>query len=481
MDAALCPPLAEDLISTTSASQHFGDLHFGTCNFGDKRLTARAVSTADALMRHPGGTLPAKLPRAQLCGFYDFANNVKVNHDNVLAAHCQRTRELMRQCSGAVLIIHDTTEGDYSGLTIADLGPIGKGHHHHGLLIHNVLAVDSSNREALGLLGQILQVRRRVPRNESTTASREHPLRESRLWVRGAEAVGRPPPPPPPGAMWVNLMDRGGDTFESLERQQSLGQFYLVRSCKDRNICVKDAAGRTLRRKLHDRARRLPTLGERSVTVAANAHQVAREAQVRVAAGPVQLLAPHERCGEHGRDPLEAWVIHVKELDAPKGQTPLEWILLTNVATTTRTQAWERVDWYQCRPIIEEFHKAQKTGCGMEQLQFTTRKALEVTIAMLSVVAVQLLRLRDLARQDQDHPASDVVDEPYIEALSLWRWKQAKIDLSAKEFLYALARLGGHLGRAADRLPGWLVLWRGWTELQRLVEGMLLGRLNRSG
>lgn len=139
------------------------------------------------------------------------------------------------------------------------------------------------------------------------------------------------------------------------------------------------------------------------------------------------------------------------------------------------------MDWYECRPMIEEFHKAQKTGCGMEQQQFTTRKALEVAIAMLSVVAVQLLRLRDLSRQDDERKASEVVDEEYIEAQSLWRWKEPRMNLSAKEFLYALARLGGHLGRRGDRLPGWLVLWRGWTELQRLVEGIQLARLKRRG
>ena len=477
MDAALCPPLADDRTSTPGSSQHFGDLHFGTCDFGDKRLTARAVRTADALMRHPGGTLPAKLPRAQLCGFYDFANNVKVDHDNVPAAHCLRTRRQAGLCAGPVLIVHDTTDGDYSGLTIDDLGPVGKGYHHHGLLIHNVLAVDASSREALGLLGQVVQVRRKVPRNESTTASRTHPLRESRLWAKGAAAVGRPPP----GATWVNLMDRGGDTFESPERQQSLGQYCVVRSCKDRVVRVTDAAGRTIRRKPHAWARRLPTPGERTVDVAANAHQVARRARVRVAAGPVRLQVPHEKCGEHGREPPDAWVVDVLERGPPGGRAPLEWILLSNVPTTTRADAWARVDWYECRPVVEEFHKAQKTGCGMEQLQFTTRKALEVTIAMVSVVAVQLLRLRDLARADDDRPARTVVDEPYVEALSLWRWKGANVDPSAREFLYALARLGGHLGRTADGLPGWLVLWRGWTELQRLVEGMLLGRLNRSG
>ena len=129
--------------------------------------------------------------------------------------------------------------------------------------------------------------------------------------------------------------------------------------------------------------------------------------------------------------------------------------------------------------MVEEFHKAQKTGCGMELPQFTTRKALEVVIAMLSVVAVQLLRLRDLSRQDDERPATDVVHETYVEALSLKRWKKARTDLSAKEFLHALAHLGGHLNRTSDRPPGWLVLWRGWMILQPLVEGMILGRLKR--
>jgi hypothetical protein len=471
MDAGIPQAAASDSFPS------FGQVHFGQCGFGDKRLTARAVISGDALMRHPGGTLPAKLARAELCGFYDFANNVKVNHDNVLACHCQRTRAVMEQCQGVVLIIHDTTEGDYSGLDIASLGPIGNGKHCRGLLIHNVLAVDYEKREALGLVGQILQIRRKVEKKEGLKASREHPQRESRLWPKGVEAIGRPPG----GAIWVNLMDRGGDSFESLDRQQRLGQSYLVRSGKNRNVRVKDASGRWRRRKLHAVARTLPTLGERTIAVEGNQHQQAREARVRVAAGPVELQAPHRKKGEHGRDPLAAWVIHVKELEAPAGQTPLEWILLSNRPTLTREQAWERVDWYQCRPMIEELHKAQKTGCGMELPQFTTRKALEVSIAMLSVIAVQLLRLRDLSRQDDEQPASDVVDPQYVEALSLWRWKEAKPNLSVKEFMYALARLGGHLGRRSDRLPGWLVLWRGWTELQRLVEGMLLGRLKRRG
>lgn len=456
----------------------FGDQHFGSSEFGDKRLIGRAVLTADAMMRHPGGTLPEKLPKAELLGFYDFANNPKVNHDNTLAAHCQLTRERMAACAGVVLAIHDTTEADFSGLDIDDLGPIGHGGC-RGLLVHNVLAVDYAAREVLGLVGQITHRRRVVRKGETPKAKREHPQRESRLWIKGVEAVGAVPPT----SQWVNLMDRGGDTFESLERQHALGQWYVLRSKSNRNVQVLDKRGRLVNRKLHNWARKLPRLGERTVNVVAQGDQLAREATVAVACAPVILPAPSHKRGQHGNQPLATWMIHLKEVDAPKGCTPLEWFLLTNVPTSDRQQAWERVDWYECRPIVEEYHKALKTGCGMELAQFTTRKALEVTLAMLSVVAVQLLRLRDLSRRPEAEvtPATAVIDKQYVEVLCLWRYKGAKADLSVKEFLYALARLGGHLGRTHDHPPGWLVLWRGWTELQRLVEGARLVRLKRSG
>ena len=34
-------------------------------------------------------------------------------------------------------------------------------------------------------------------------------------------------------------------------------------------------------------------------------------------------------------------------------------------------------------------------------------------------------------------------------------------------------RLGGHLARKNDGPPGWLTLWRGWRDLQLMVQGVL--------
>lgn len=458
----------------------FGETHFGNCDLGDKRLTARAVITADRFLEHPGGTLPDKLNHnADLIGFYRLANNPKVTHQKLLAAHCARTRELMDRAAGVVLVIHDTTEIDLSGLdSVEDLGPIGHGGNGacRGYLCHNSLAYDYVAGEVLGLASQILHVRRKVPRKESPKAKREHPQRESRLWKKGWLALG----PAPLGQRRVNVGDRGADLFEFIEAVERARDSYDIRSKSNRNIKIDDGQGGVKGARLHDWARQLPTLGTREVQVQNNHGTRGRPATVRVAAGAVTIKAPHFARGEHSKEDLKTWVVHVREISPPKGEQPLEWILLTNIAAEDFSSACERVDWYACRPVIEEYHKAQKTGCGIELPQFTTGHALQAAIAILSVVATQLLRLRDLSRREDasTRPASEVVDREYVEVMSLWRFKEVR-EMSVHEFCRALAKLGGHLNRTHDRAPGWLILWRGWTKLQLLVEGAQVERIRR--
>jgi hypothetical protein len=104
-------------------------------------------------------------------------------------------------------------------------------------------------------------------------------------------------------------------------------------------------------------------------------------------------------------------------------------------------------------------------------------KALEPTIALLSVVAVSLLNLRDLSRdkQFQDSPATDVMSQEEVDVLSGWRYRKRRM-LSVKEVFLALARLGGHQNRKKDHSPGWLVLWRGWQALQLMLAGARASR-----
>jgi hypothetical protein len=165
--------------------------------------------------------------------------------------------------------------------------------------------------------------------------------------------------------------------------------------------------------------------------------------------------------------------VPVWEVDRPQGQERLEWILFTNEPVNSLADARRVIAWYECRWVIEEYHKALKTGCQIENLRFADESRLEPMIALLSVVALTLLNLRDASRRVDAHvtSASTVVAQEYIDALSLWRHNEVRSNWNIHDFFLAHARLGGHQNRKHDKPPGWLVLWRGWTALQLLTAG----------
>ena len=166
-------------------------------------------------------------------------------------------------------------------------------------------------------------------------------------------------------------------------------------------------------------------------------------------------------------------VVRVWEPNPPAGEEALEWILLTNHEVTDIDSASLVVSWYECRWTVEELHKAKKTGLNIEDPQFQYEDRLEPMIALISVVAISLLNLRALAKSEDSkvHPAKKVIGCEFIESLSLWRYKEVRPDMSIYDFCMALAKLGGHLNRKKDGLPGWITLWRGWMKLNDRVEG----------
>jgi len=204
----------------------------------------------------------------------------------------------------------------------------------------------------------------------------------------------------------------------------------------------------------------------------------ARVAQVRVAGGAVVLQQPDFARGICTLESISTWVIHVKEIDPPAGVDDVEWILLSNLPSGTFEQACERIDWYSRRPIIEDYHKGMKSGLGIELLQLEKIDSLEPVIGLLSVIAAVLLELRHAARAaDADTMlACQVVPLIYVQVLSAHLHKQRRDDLSVREFLLGVAKLGGHLGRKHDGPPGWLTLWRGWSDLNHMVHGALAMR-----
>jgi hypothetical protein len=454
----------------------FAQKHFGAARLGDERRTKRLVMIMDQMVRHPGGTLPVKMGTpADLKALYRLVDCEDVTHKAVIEPHLQNTIRAMHQYDGTMLLIHDTTQLDYTGKhSLQNIGQIAKGFH-RGYLCHNTLAVKADSGEVIGLASQILHVRAQVPKKEKRVLRKQRKNRETRLWKQGSQAVGRPPA----NHRWVDVCDRGADLFEYLDHKHAQGGGYVVRSKHDRIVWVGTDSNQKV--KLHEYAAALPRLGNWPLDVQANAGQSARKTKVAVGCGMVTLPVPRPACGEHGNQPLQAYVIHVMEIDPPAGVKPLQWILLSNVAANSFEQARERSQWYSRRPIIEELHKGQKTGCGIELPQFTSEQRLEPVIAMLSVVAVFLLSLRDWAKDPElaNNPATDLIPSQWVQMLNAWRWNDQHRRTTVKEFLLAVARLGGHQNRKLDGNPGWITLWRGWQDLMTMCRG--LEALQRSG
>jgi hypothetical protein len=447
----------------------FGEMHFGGAVLGNKARTKRLVKVADALVRHPGGTLPHKIKDpAALQAMYRLMQRREVTHASVLATHQAETFRRIQAHAGPLLAICDATELDYSGLaSLEQLGQIGNGGG-RGYICQNVLIVDPQQRQAVGLANQILHTRVAAPPGETKAERCRRESRESRLWPDGTK-------PLPADPKLVVVCDRGGDTFEELEHEVRSERRFVVRSGQDRKI-LTGHVGHGAKKKLYDFSRAAKSAGSYEVEVAATSQRPGRMATVQFSFVAMRLVPPKQPRGEHSQQPLLAWVVRVWESNPPPGVEPLEWFLLTNVPVNQTATARQVIEWYECRWVVEEYHKALKTGCDIESMQFTHQSRLEPMIALQSVVALTLLNLRDASRRPdaKTAPATEVVAEEYVNVLSAWRHGEVRPDWTVHEFFLALARLGGHQNRRRDKHPGWIVLWRGWTTLQFLITGSRL-------
>jgi hypothetical protein len=152
----------------------------------------------------------------------------------------------------------------------------------------------------------------------------------------------------------------------------------------------------------------------------------------------------------------------------------LEWILLCDAKIESFAQARACALQYATRWLIEEFHKALKSGVGAERLQLETAEGLCAAVALMSVVALRLIDLREQVRRTPERPAEEAWLDPL--ELEVLRIRTSRQISTVREVALAIGRLGGHLNRKGDGLPGWATLWRGMQMLSMLVEGVRLAR-----
>ena len=446
--------------------QEWAQLNFGNCELGDKRRTNRLVKVAEEIASNPSASLPSQIENwGDLKAAYRLFDREEVTFETIASPHWELTR---RSAKGRTLVIGDTTEIDFGRFRkIEGIGPTGNGTG-QGFLLHNALMVNADSEEIIGVAGQTIHYRKKKKSKKRLNASqRMKRNRESEVWGTVIDQIGRPAE----DAQYVHVYDRGGDNFEVYcHLLQQHGDWVIRASKMSRIVLVGDSEERM---QLKDYLRQLKPLGSYTLSLRSRDGQSAREAKIEVRVGQLKIprprhVSPWVRKLE--QPPIATNVVEVVEVEAPKGVTPVYWALFTSLPVATFDDAWVVIGYYESRWLVEEYHKALKTGCSTESRQLKAAGKLEAFVGLTSVVAVRLLKLKSIARTNPEVPAQRVVPRVWLQMLKLARKKLNRVhDLTVRQFYREVAKLGGFLGRKSDGEPGWITIWRGWEKLNAYV------------
>ena len=469
--------------------------HFAGCWLGHKARNRRLVSYARALAEQPGKFIPELFAaKYDIEATYELLRRDDVTPDRIQVAHRRLVKDELRT-PGRFLLIEDTTFPSYTHRRgpVPGLGPIGDSEEgQQGFLLHSVLAVraapatapDATGRRPpvtiLGLVDQQYLVRSGRPEAKSKqTASRQRTDRdrESDRWLESSRRIG--PAPADPETRWVRVADREADIYEYLFECKERNHGFVVRVNQDR-VILDPLTDRRLGLVFAHIASVGPVGGMYLDLRAARARDgrpgcAARRARLLVSCGPVRLRAPERPGHAAGTNaPIDCWFIRAWETGPPAGAERLEWVLYTDRRTEALAEALVGVMDYASRFLIEEFHKGIKTGMKIEKLQLETGERLFRAIAVMSIVALRLLDLRELGRAAPEAPAA-LTGLSALELDVLSRALNRTLTTVASVLL-ALGRLGGHMNRRGDGMPGWITLWRGMKALRLMVKGAEIER-----
>src|SRR5208283_1459028 len=226
--------------------------------------------------------------------------------------------------------------------------------------------------------------------------------KESNKWLRALEPIGAAAARCP-NTRVVTLADREADIYEYLLDARTRGLDTVVRA-KQKNRSLDGEI-----EKLFPYMLARPIGGTIELTVPRHGKQPARAASLSVRFASVTLLPP---CNKKHLGPIQISVVLTREeAPPPDVKEPLEWMLLSTVATASLADAVERVQWYTCRWGIEVFHRILKSGCQIEDRQLGTADRLEACLAIDAVVAWRIHHLTYLGRATPDLPCDAVFDD----------------------------------------------------------------------
>jgi hypothetical protein len=466
-----------DTVSFTGDVRQWAQYMFGGCKLGDPRRTERLVDFATRQAKKPEGSVSEVCAESQAAaeGAYRLLRNKQVRGADIDAAPFGRTAELCARRK-TILAIQDTTMLSFPHAVSKQMGNVGSG---RGFVVHSTLAVDADNREVLGLLDQE-RWSRGEPKRQSKVEQRNTPYRDKESykwessWKRIDDRLGST-------SNIIGVCDREADIYDHLQYASENNLRFVIRARADRRL-------ESSRHKLWKVMAAQPIVGKRDQTVtqrgscrlrtgASRSARQRRVAKLSIRAHEVTLSWGGRGKDKRLREPIAVNVVYVREAHPPKDTAPIEWMLLTSEPVDDFQKAMQVVDYYAARWMIEQFHKAWKSGCRIEQRRHQSPDNLERIAAITAHIAVRLLQLGCLADAHPEKSCDCAFPKEHWQILYATAHPRRKMPRNAPSLLWALtamAKLVGWRDSKQTGTMGWDTLWKGWLLLQERVQGWLL-------
>lgn len=446
---------------------------FGKSELGDKRRTKRLVKVAAQMASDAGGS-PSRAcdgDEAAAEGAYRWFRNEGVEPQAVAEGGFWATAKAA-EGRGELLALEDTTTLSYKHASAKEeLGDLGgkASSERRGFFVHSVLLLERETGQTVGLIDQERWRRDKQKRGQRhARKSRPYEHKESIKWQRASERVtsrlGEQM------AQVISVCDREADVYEYLLYKTREQQRYIVRASWDRRL-LDQIDG------LNEALEQAPLRCKQKVFVPQRGGRRSRTAKVELRSTTVVLKAP-KRPGQQPLPALPVNAVLVQEVKPPEGVKALRWLLLTSESIDSEKAVAGIVRDYGLRWRIEDFHKAWKTGAGVEQRRMQSAGNLERIAVVTAFIAVRLLQLRERLERWQSSPGQT---EPRCdEVLTRTEWRVLYATTTKKRppkkapglsWAYrSIAKLGGWLNTKRTGRPSWKTMWHGWSRLQERVE-----------
>ena len=447
-----------------------------TLDLSDKRLDSRFSLVMERLSERPTASIPAACKSwTETIGAYRFFQNDSVTPERILLPHRDASINRIRE-HNVVLMLQDTTELDFTGKNdIKGLGSLTY-ENRKGLLLHATIAI-TPERVCLGVIdGQFLR-ENSAAKQIQIEHHHQRPIeeKESYRWVEGyrlcAEIAAQAP-----DTMVVMSGDRECDIYEVFEEaaQCSHRAEWIVRSSQNRRLDGEVDKSRRGIIKLWESVEKTPELGRVEFTLPKSHQRKDKQVVASLKAKRLRLYPPPRK----GRKlaVVEVSVIKLTEINPPKGEEPIEWIILTSLPVNTLEEAFTIIQWYACRWQIEIYFRILKSGCKVQELQLESADRIKPAVALYMIIAWRIFYYLMLGREYPNFPCNLVFEEE--------EWKSVYVIIKGKEppqeapqlgeMIDMIASLGGYLGRKHDGPPGPKTLWLGF---QRMADFALAWRM----